>query len=356
LHNHPGLIPFGQAASIPQSIIQQLFRGGSFPMWHSRSITNFRLAGLILCCLAWSLAGEARAEGDCSMEDCEQFKEWTVGRSGFASGRVVYIAETDGYYVDQPEHRLAFVFTPGQCDQPRPYLRYPMRVGKASHQAAWSGRFRVNASDWYSFTGRLLFPENRIGTGLFESFSPSLEQFFEAVKTGLTLNSVSSQNGGQAVLHEYRLDGSAQALNAAQQRCRMAPPEVLLANETLSQKAVMAQPQPQQKHPAGQVQHPEPVSRQCQDLGFLDNPIIAMEFDRLNSRLRTALGFGLDTLNIPYEFVCQDLMDGFSADGLAELLIERYQPLDELPQERFAPAESYQPRWYDERPESYRRW
>lgn len=289
------------------------------------------------------------------MEDCEQFKEWTVGRSVFASGRVVYIAETDGYYVDQPEHRLAFVYTPGQCDLPRPYLRYPMRVGKGFYQASWTGRFRVNASDWYGFSGRLLFPENRIGTGLFETFSPSLAQFVEAVKTGLTLNSVSSQNGGQVVLHEYRLDGSAEALKAAQQRCREAPPEVLQANASLSQPAAIP-PELPKPEATGKVTNFEPVSRLCQDLSFLDNPIIAMEFDRLNSRLHTALGFGLEALNIPYEFVCQDLLDGFSADGLAELLIERYQPLAESPQSPPAREEPYELRWYDERPVSYRRW
>lgn len=308
------------------------------------------LLWVAFCCLAWSLAGSVRAEGDCSMEDCEQFKDWTVGRSVFASGRVVYIAETDGYYVDQPEHRLAFVFTPGQCDSPRPYLRFPLRTGKESYQVPMSGRFRVNASDWYEFSGRLLFPENRIGTGLFETFKPSLEQFVAAVKTGHTLNSVSSQNGGRAVLHEYRLDGSADALNAAQQRCRTAPSEVLHANEALSQKAVMAQAEPQMPGESDKTEKHEPVSRQCQDLSFLDNPIVAMEFDRLNSRLRNALGFGLDALNIPYEFVCQDLMDGFSADGLAELLIERYRPAEEIPQERPTTERHYELRWYDERP------
>ena len=275
-----------------------------------------------------SLAGMAAKAPDvaCTLTECEQFQEWAVGKTVLASGRVVIVAETPAYWADQAEHRLAFVYTPGRCDQPNLYFRYPQRPEQAVPTTTLSGRFRVNAADWYDFKGRLFFPEGRIGTGYFDVFQPSLALFVDAVKKGETLNSLSAPDGSPQVLHEYRLDGSRAALEAAQRQCGETPEQQVLpapvtADPELSGQAV-------ERHREREIRAAmEGVSATCRDLGFLNNPLMASEFERLNRRLQAELGVDLDGLGIPYEVVCQDLLDGFNAEALADGLIEKYRPV-----------------------------
>ncbi len=262
----------------------------------------------------------------CTLTECEQFEAWAVGKTVLANGRVVFVAETPGYWADQAEHRLAFVYTPGRCDEPALYFRYPLRSEQARPPTTLSGRFRVNAADWYDFQGRIFFPEGRIGTGYFDVFQPSLPNFINAVKQGQTLNSLSAPDRSPVVLHEYRLDGSRAAMDAAQKQCGEAPlQQALPAQETLaSEPSGEAGERLREREIRAAM---EGVSATCRDLGFLNNPLMAAEFDHLNRRLRAELQIDLEGLGIPYEVVCQDLLDGFNAEALADALIEKYRPV-----------------------------
>src|SRR5690606_33971675 len=208
---------------------------------------------------------------------------------------LVYVAETPGFWADQAEHRLAFVYAPGRCDQPSLYFRYPQRPALAVPPTTLSGRFRVNAADRYDFKGRLFFPEGRIGTGYFDVFQPSLAHFVDAVKQGQTLNSLSAPDGSPMVLHEYRLDGSRAALEAAQRQCGEAPVQQVLPEQVTPEPeslghAVESPAQAVARHREREIRAAmDGVSATCRDLGFLNNPLMAAEFEHLNRRLRAEL-------------------------------------------------------------------
>lgn len=263
------------------------------------------------------------AEDLCNLHDCQEFREWSQGQTYLASGRRVFVAETPAYYSDQIEHRLTFVFTPGRCDLPKVYFRFPTRQEAAFFPRRFSGRFQVNAADWYQFQGRLFLPEGRPGTGWFDSLQPSPKVFLEAVKAGETLNALIPDVAGRLRLYEYRLEGSRAALVEAQRQCSQAPPEPENWMARMEEDSGSEQPVPSDDW-SDAISEGGPAYAICRDLGFLRDSHLGAEYARFDGILRNELGFGADALGVPYEMICMDFVDGFGAEALAGALIEKY--------------------------------
>lgn len=260
----------------------------------------------------------------CDLEGCTTYDYWRVGTATFHNGKSVVIAETPAFHGADDEHTLAFIHTPESCASPVPYFRFPTPHMAGSYKLPLQGQFRVNANQWFNYQAMLYFPTGRVGTGVFQSISPTKDDFTAAVTIGESLDSISFRQDGSAIHHEYNLKGSKDALQVARELCasvtigpinphtayQLAMPgnhEMALSSEVIPQPQVETTPSPDD----------------CKDPSFLDTPLMASSFSHINHLLVEHLGSSLDELGVPNELVCQDLLAGFTPADLANVLISK---------------------------------
>lgn len=295
----------------------------------SACIMSFRFF-LKLCAFSlFSTSSLADYQPSCDLEGCTTYDYWRVGSATFHNGKSVLIAETPAFHGADDEHTLAFIYTPESCTSPVPYFRFPAPHMAGSYQIPLRGQFRINANHWFNYQAMLYFPNGRVGTGVFQSISPSVDGFTAAVAIGESLDSVSFRQDGSAVHHEYNLKGSKDALRVARELCESVTTEpktphiaYQLALPGGHELAASSELIP---HPL--VETPSP-QEDCNDPSFWESPSMASSFSLINQLLATPLGSSLEELGVPYEFVCQDLQSGFTPADLANVLINKVSGMD----------------------------